>query len=56
MDEPKSVKVALLEKSGVGKKNIVSQFAINRLNSCCAKTVSVQFISKIIEFQKKEKK
>ncbi len=55
MDEPKLVKFGLLGKSGVGKASIISQFAINGFNPCCAKTVSVQFISKIIEFQKKRK-
>ena len=56
MDEPESVKVVLLGESGVGKTSIISQFTTNKFNPRCPTSVSAQFISKMLEFPKFQKK
>ena len=54
-EDPISAKVVLLGESGVGKTSIISQFTVNKFNPRCPTSVSAQFISKRVPFQKYSK-
>ena len=54
-EEPIAAKVVLLGESGVGKTSIISQFTVNKFNPRCPTSVSAQFISKKVAFEKYSK-
>ena len=49
------VKVVLLGESGVGKNSIISQFTSNNFENNNIKSLSAQYVSKIVEYENFEK-
>ena len=51
MSEPESIKVVLVDESGVGKTSIISQFPSKKFDLHRETSLSAQFISKTVNFQ-----